>query len=103
MIIPDYYFFITVQQFEETLKPMFNIKYTKECMSILVLLSPIFHMWEMVLVEWENCNILDKTRNVSTHPPMLIGKSTFSWLPNLKKKTTREFGSRSFHEDNHYP
>jgi hypothetical protein len=82
---------------------MFNIKYSKECMSILVLLSPIFHMWEMVLVEWENCNILDKTRNVSTHPPMLIGKSTFSWLPNLKKKTTRKFGSRSFHEDNHYP
>jgi hypothetical protein len=53
-------------------------------MSIFLLLDPVFHMWEMVLVEWENCNILDKTRDVLIHPPTTIEKSTFGCLSNLK-------------------
>jgi hypothetical protein len=38
---------------------MFNVESTKECMNILLLLDLVFHMWETVLVEWENCTILD--------------------------------------------
>jgi hypothetical protein len=66
--------------------PMFNVKFTKECMSILFLSDPIFHLWEMILVEWEDCNILDKTRDVPTCLPMPIEKSTFGYLSNLKEK-----------------
>jgi hypothetical protein len=67
-------------------------------MSILLLLSLIFHMWETVLVEWENYNILDKIGDVPT------GWKIRVWLPfEFERKTTREVGSRSSHEDNHYP
>jgi hypothetical protein len=52
---------------------MFNIESTKECMSILFLLNLVFHMWEMVIVEWENCNILDSNGKVLTLPPTPIG------------------------------
>jgi hypothetical protein len=55
-------------------------------MNILLLLDLIFHLWEMVFVEWENCNILDKTRDVSTRFSASIEKSTFGYLANLKKK-----------------
>jgi hypothetical protein len=65
---------------------MFNVESTKECMSILLLLCPIFHMWEIVLVEWENCNILDKIGDVPTHLLTLIRKSEFGCLSNLKEK-----------------
>jgi hypothetical protein len=40
--------------------------------------EPSFPLVEMVLGEWENCNILDKTRNVLIHPPMLIEKSVLA-------------------------
>ncbi len=53
-------------------------------MSIVLLLDPVFHMWEMVLVEWENCNIFNKTRDVPTHLLMPIEKSTFGYFSNLK-------------------
>jgi hypothetical protein len=49
-------------------------------MSILLLLDPIFHMWEMILVERENSNILDKTKDVPTHLPTPIEKSMFGCL-----------------------
>ncbi len=65
---------------------MFNVESTKECMSTLLLLDSIFHLWEIILIEWENCNILDKTGGVLIHPPMLIRKSAFGCLSNLKKK-----------------
>ncbi len=40
----------------------------------------------MVFIEWENCKILDKNRDVLIHLLMLIEKSTFSYLSNLKEK-----------------
>jgi hypothetical protein len=66
------------------LKLVFKVKSTKECMNIFLLLDPVFHMLGMVLVEWENCNILDQTKDVLTHPPTLIEKSTFGFLSDLK-------------------
>jgi len=68
------------------LKHVFNIEYTKECMSILLLSNLVFHMWQMVLVKWENCNILDGSGNVSIRLPTLIGKSMFGYLSNIKEK-----------------
>ncbi len=73
-IIPDCFFFVIIQQFEKMLKPMFNVESIKECMSIHLLSYSIFHMWEMVFVEWENYNILDKIKDVSTRLPMSIKK-----------------------------
>jgi hypothetical protein len=43
-------------------------------------------MWDMVFVEWENYNILDKIGDVSTCRLALIEKSTFGCFLNLKKK-----------------
>jgi hypothetical protein len=40
----------------------------------------------MVLGQWENCNILDKTGDVLTHLPTPIEKSVFGYLSNLKEK-----------------
>jgi hypothetical protein len=37
-------------------------------------------MWEMVFVEWENYNNLDKIRDVPTRPLVSIKKLAF-WLP----------------------
>jgi hypothetical protein len=68
------------------LKPMFNIESTKECVSILFLSNLVFHMWEMVLVEWENCNILDSNGEVLTLPPTPIGKLMVACLSNMKEK-----------------
>jgi hypothetical protein len=65
---------------------MFNVESTKECMSILLFLDLVFHMWEMVLVEWENYNILDRSRNVLIRLPRLIKKSMFGYLSNIKEK-----------------
>jgi hypothetical protein len=42
-------------------------------------------MWEMVFVEWEDCNILDKIKEMLTCPPTLIKKSTFGGFSNLKE------------------
>ncbi len=84
------------------LKLVFNVESTKESMSILLLLDLIFHMWEMVLVEWENCNISNKTRDVPTHLPIPIEKSMFGCFSNLRK-IIGEVGSRFSHKDNHYP
>jgi hypothetical protein len=68
------------------LKPMFNVESTKECMSILLFLDLDFHIWEIILVEWENYNILDGSGNVSIHLPTLIEKSTFAYFSNIKEK-----------------
>jgi hypothetical protein len=65
---------------------MFNIESTKECMSILFLSNLVFHMWEMVFVEWENHNILDSNGEVLKFPPTPIGKLTFACLSNMKEK-----------------
>jgi len=65
---------------------VFNIKSTKECMSILIISNPIFHLCEMVFIKWENCNILDKNRDVLIHLLVSIKKSTFSYLSNWKEK-----------------
>jgi hypothetical protein len=62
------------------------VEFIKECMSIFLFSDLIFHMWEMGFVEWENYNILDKTWDVLTRPPMSIEKSTFGYLSNLKEK-----------------
>lgn len=66
------------------LKPMFKVKSTKECMTIFLLSDPVFHMWEMGFVEWDNCYVLDNTRYVSTCLLAPIEKSTFVYLSNLK-------------------
>jgi hypothetical protein len=55
-------------------------------MSILFLSNLVFHMWEMVLVEWENCNILDSNGEVLTFPPTPIGKLMVACLSNMKEK-----------------
>ncbi len=68
------------------LKHVFNVKSTKECTSIFLLSNPVFHLWEVVIGEWENCNILDKTRHVLTCPPMPIKNSIFGCMSNLKEK-----------------
>jgi hypothetical protein len=65
---------------------MFNVKSTKECMSILLISNLISHLWEMILVEWDNCNNLDKIKDVLTCPPLLIKTSMFGYLSYLKKK-----------------
>jgi len=43
-------------------------------------------MWEIIFVEWENCNILDNNGKVLTFPPTPIGKLTFDCLSNMKEK-----------------
>jgi hypothetical protein len=60
-------------------------------MSIIFFLDPIFHLWEMVLVEWENFNILDKIGDVPTHLLASIRKLVFGYLPNLKEKQLKKF------------
>jgi hypothetical protein len=65
---------------------MFNFESTKECMNIFLLLDPIFHMWEIGFAEWDNCNILDKTRDVLTCLLAPLEKSAFGCLSNLKEK-----------------
>jgi hypothetical protein len=41
---------------------------------------------EMVLVEWDNCNIVDETRDVPTCLLTLIEKLVFGCFSNLKEK-----------------
>jgi hypothetical protein len=55
-------------------------------MSILLLLNPIFHMWETVHVGWKNYNILDRSGDVPTHPLVPIEKLEFGCLSNMKGK-----------------
>jgi hypothetical protein len=43
-------------------------------------------MWEMVFVEWDNSNILDKTGDVLTHTLLSIEKLAFGYLLSLKEK-----------------
>jgi len=69
---------------------MFNVESTKECMSIFLLSDPVFRMWEMGFVEWENCNILDKSGDVSICLLAPIEKSAFGYLSNLKEKQLRK-------------
>ncbi len=38
---------------------MFNMDSAKECTNILLVLNPVFNLWEMILIEWERCNILN--------------------------------------------
>jgi hypothetical protein len=85
-----------VQKFEETLKPMLNVESTKECMWLLLLINAMFHLWQNVLLEWERCNILDGSRDVPTHPPKLIGKSTFDCMAHLNKIRLEKLVKRPF-------
>jgi hypothetical protein len=43
-------------------------------------------LWKTVLVEWENCNILDESGDVSVHLLVSVGKSMFGYLLNMKEK-----------------
>ncbi len=49
-------------------------------------LYAVFHLSKTIFIEWENCNILDGNGDVSTLLLMLIKKSTFGYLSNMKKK-----------------
>jgi hypothetical protein len=40
----------------------------------------------MIFVEWDKCNILDVSGDISTCPPLLIKKSAFGCLSNMKEK-----------------
>jgi hypothetical protein len=71
---------------------MFNIKSTTECMSTMFFLISIFHLWETILVEWGKCNILDDNGDVVTCHLMLIEKSTFGHLSNMKEKQLEKLG-----------
>jgi hypothetical protein len=73
---------------------MFNVESTKEFMSIFLLSDPVFHLWEISFVEWDNCYVLDKARDVSTCFLALIEKSAFGYFSNLKKKKFGKVGSR---------
>jgi hypothetical protein len=73
---------------------MFNVESTKDCMSIFLFSNLAFHMWEMVFVEWENCNILYKTRDVSTCLLAPTEKSACAYLSNLKREEIGKVGSR---------
>ncbi len=75
-----------MHKFNETLKPMFNVDFTKECMSILLTSNLVFTLQETIILEWERCNILDNSGEVPTHPPKPIGKFMFGYLMNLKEK-----------------
>ncbi len=55
-----------------------------------------FHMWEMVFVEWENYNILDKIRDVPTCLLAPIEKSTFGYFSNLKEKQLKKLAQGFF-------
>jgi hypothetical protein len=70
----------------ETLKHVFIIKSTKECMSILLPLNFVFDLWETIFVEWDKCNILDGNADVQTSLSTPIEKSTFGYLSNMKEK-----------------
>jgi len=43
-------------------------------------------LWENVFVEWERCNILDKSGDVLVCPSKPIGKSACGCFVNLKEK-----------------
>jgi hypothetical protein len=45
----------------------------------------VFHLYEIVLVEWKSCNILDGFGDVLAKAPKLIGKLTFGCFANMKK------------------
>jgi len=53
-------------------------------------------MWEMGFAEWDNCNILDKTRDVSTCFLVPIRKSAFGCLSNLKEKQLEKLAQSFF-------
>ncbi len=65
-------------------------------MNILLFLDLVFHLWEMVLGEWENCNILDNIGDVRTCHSMSIKKSTFGCLGNLKEKQLEKLAQGLF-------
>jgi hypothetical protein len=54
-------------------------------MNILLSSKIAFHLWEIVLVEWERCNISNGFGDVPTKLPKLIEKSAFGCLANLKE------------------
>ncbi len=70
----------------------------KECINILLSFDSIFHLWNIVLVEWERFNILDGSSDVLAKLQKLIGKLAFGCFANLKenqlKKLTRGFISQ---------
>jgi hypothetical protein len=53
-------------------------------------------LWENVFIEWERCNILDKSGGVFACPSKPIGKSTFGCLTNLKEKQLEKFARGLF-------
>jgi hypothetical protein len=57
----------------------------KECMNIVLLTNAVFELWQSVLLEWERCNILDRSGDIPTCLPKAIGKSSFDCLENLKE------------------
>jgi hypothetical protein len=63
-------------------------------MNILLSSDIVFHLWEIVLVEWERCNILDGSGDVPAKLPKLIGKLTLCCLANLKENQLEKLARR---------
>jgi hypothetical protein len=60
------------------MKLVFNVNFTKKMHKhFIFLLDPIFNLWEIILLEWERCNISDDSGEVPVCPPKLIKESTF--------------------------
>jgi hypothetical protein len=64
---------------------MFGVKSIKECFNIMLLLDKTYALWESVLKEWENGNILDGTHQLLAKRVTPIKKSTFNCLVGLCK------------------
>jgi hypothetical protein len=62
---------------------VFGVKSIKECFNILLLQDETYVLWEKMLIEWENGNILDKIGRLPIGKVAPIGKSTFNCFVSL--------------------
>ncbi len=72
-----------VVRFENILHFVFKVNSIKECLNILLLSDGAYALWEKVLWEWENGNILDEIGKLPTKKVAPIRKSTFNCLVGL--------------------
>jgi len=56
-----------------------------EYINILLFSYMVFHLWEIILVEWGRCNILDGSNDVPAKLPKPIRKLAFGCLANMKE------------------
>jgi hypothetical protein len=59
------------------------VKSINECFNILLLQDEMYVLWEKMLIEWENGNILDGIGRLPMGKVAPIGKLTFNCLVSL--------------------